>query len=334
MKSKKIIFFVLLSLMLIGAFVAYRGYNIIYGPNVSGNKSHEFFIHSEDEISDVLANLKTSGLLKHDGYLDLIADKMSFTTSSPKSGRYIIEANMSTYDILNKLRLGIQTPVLLTIRGLRKIEHLAGYLGEHLQYDSLHYLTALKTDPDNSLCNYLPDSYEFYWSTNGESFKKRMESYRQKFWDGKPQQVLNHKLTPCEMYILASIVEKESANEAERPDIAGLYINRLKRGIPLQADPTVIFSLDNFSIRRVLTKYLSVDSPYNTYLNQGLPPGPICMPSKSSILSVINARKHDYIYMCAKPDNSGTHAFAETLTQHNRNARAFQRWLNERGIKQ
>ena len=263
----------------------------------------------------------------------MIADKMSFATATPKPGRYVIEPGMSTYDILNTFRLGQQSPISLTIRGFRTIEQLSGHLGRQLQYDSTHYLTALKTDVHTSLCDYLPDTYEFFWSTSGTEFNSRMLQYADKFWSDKNLTILGREFTPCEVMILASIVEKETTYDPEKADVAGVYINRLNRGIPLQADPTVIYGIGDFSIRRVLTKYLSFDSPYNTYLHPGLPPGPICMPSKSSILAVIEARDHDYLFFCAKADNSGTHAFAETLAQHNRNARAFQRWLNERGIR-
>lgn len=331
--SRKNIFLLLFVLILAGcASLAYVIYQKIYGPNVSTDAPIEFFVSDETSNKEVLNSLKKSNILSDDSFLDRIADQMSFSSASPKAGRYLVKDQMSTYEILDMLRQGRQTPVTLTIHGMRTIEDLAGFLGVRLQHDSLHYLEAIKNDPFESLCLYLPDTYEFYWTTDGRKFKERMSAYHKKFWDGKSKTVLGYDLTPCEIYTLASIVERETQYDAERPDVAGLYVNRLKKGMLLQADPTVVYSMGDFSIRRVLTKYLSHNSPYNTYLNIGLPPGPICMPSKSSLMAVINARKHDYLYMCAKADNSGTHAFAETLSQHNRNARAFQRWMNERGI--
>lgn len=332
MNWRKIILTLLILLLLAGGIASYI-YKIIYGSNVETNEPIEFYISGDDSIDNVLSNLKSNNVFSDHKFLDLIADKMSFTTSKPKPGRYTFNSGMSTYDVLNKLRLGIQTPIMLTIQGMRTIEDLAGFLGRELQHDSLHYLERIRTNPDKSLCNFLPDTYELYWSTTGNQFKDRMATYHKKFWQDKPRKISGIDMSPCEVYILASIVEKETSYDPEKADVAGVYINRLKRGMPLQADPTVIFSIGDFSIRRVLTRYLSFDSPYNTYLHTGLPPGPICMPSKSSIMAVLNAKKHDYIYFCAKADNSGTHAFAETLAQHNRNARAFQRWMNQRGIR-
>ncbi len=333
MSRRKILIPVIFIIILFAIALAYFAYKTIYGPNVSVTEPTEFIVDNDVSSVEILDLLKESQTLINSNYLDLIAEQMSFTSSTPKAGRYLISPGMSSYDILNMLRQGKQTPVSLTIRGMRKIENLAGFLGHQLQHDSLHYLQALRTDDDKSLCNHLPDTYEFYWTTNGVQFKERMSGYYHRFWDGKSTRILGYNFTPCDIYILASIVEKETTYDAEKADVAGVYINRLNRGMPLQADPTIIFALDDFSIQRVLTKYLDIDSPYNTYKYAGLPPGPICMPSKSSLEAVLNANKHDYIYFCAKPDISGTHAFAETLAQHNRNARAFQRWLNQRGIK-
>jgi UPF0755 protein len=333
MSLKKIFFYTFFILFILAAALAYFAFQKIYGPNVTTVDDIEFFISDEKSANDVLTSIKNRNILDDDRFLDLIAERMSYSTTEPKPGRYLIKNEMSTYDIINMLRLGKQAALMLTIHEMRTIEDLAGFLGGHLQFDSLHYLSAIKDDPYMALCLYLPDTYEFYWTTNGAQFKERMATYHTKYWRTKKKTLLGLELTPCEIYTLASIVEKETTFADEKPDVAGLYINRLKKGMLLQADPTVIYSVGDFSIRRVLTKYLSADSPYNTYLHTGLPPGPICMPSQSSLRGVLNAKKHDYLYMCAKADNSGTHAFAETLAQHNRNARAFQRWMNERGIK-
>lgn len=330
---KKAILFIFLALLVAGGALAYLGYNEIYAPNTAQNSAVPFVINFDDSSTEVLNNLKSSGALKSTSYIDLIASQMKFQDSRTKPGRYSIKPGMSTYEMLNMLRLGLQTPVNITIQGERTIEDLAGFLGTQLARDSTHYLKAIKQDEFTSLCNYLPNTYEFYWTTDGDEFRKRMKKESDAFWKNKSTTILDYKITPCEIITLASIVEKESAYNPEKPTIAGVYINRLKKGIPLQADPTVIFGMGDFSIRRVLNKYLSVDSPYNTYLHAGLPPGPICMPSMASIEAVLHAKKHSYIYFCAKPDNSGTHAFASTLSEHNRNARAFHRWMNQRGIK-
>lgn len=330
---KKAILLILAALLVIGALVAYIGYNKIYAPNTRIESDAIFHIESDQTPQVVVQNLKKSGLLADTSFVDLIAKQMKYTASTPKVGRYEISPGMSTYDIINKLRLGKQSPISLTIQGERTIEELAGFLGHNLEKDSMHFLQAIKEDPHESICHYLPNTYEFYWNTTGTAFRERMKRESAKYWQDKNTTILGLEMTPCEIITLASIVEKESAYNPEKPTIAGVYINRLNRGIPLQADPTVIFSMGDFSIRRVLNKYLTKDSPYNTYLYPGLPPGPICMPSMASIEAVLRAEKHSYIYFCAKPDNSGRHAFASSLSQHNRNARAFQRWLNQRGIK-
>lgn len=330
--NRKTFFLIGILLICIVVFLAYSAYEAIYGPNVDLSEPKEFFITGSDDIPNILERIKSDDVLREEQYLDLIAERMKFSTSTPKPGRYLIQPDMSVHQLLDMLRQGKQAPISLTIRGKRTIEDLAGFLGQHLQHDSLHYLQAIHHQEYESLCDYLPDTYEFFWTTNGSQFAQRMKSYASKFWEEKQLKILGRDFTPCEIYILASIIEKETTYDAEKDDIAGVYINRLNIGMPLQADPTIIFSIGDFSIRRVLTKYLTTPSPFNTYLNPGLPPGPICMPSKSSLLAVLNASKHDYLYFCAKADNSGTHAFAETLSQHNRNARAFQRWMNQRGI--
>lgn len=332
-RTRKILLVLILITLGAAAGVGYFAYKMVYGPTVKGPEAHEFYLYPETGHDELLSQLKNSGALKHPSYLNFVAGQMSFEESRLKPGRYDLKPGMSTFELLDLIRLGKQSPLNLTLHGFRKSDELAGFLGKKLMYDSLHYADAIAVGNDSTLCKYLPDTYEFYWSTDGQQFNERMASYHHQYWENKETTILGLKLTPCEIYILASIVEKETTYDPEKPDIAGVYINRLNRGIPLQADPTVVYSIGDFSIRRVLTSYLSFESPYNTYLNAGLPPGPICMPSKASLEAVVNASNHDYLYFCARPDNSGKHAFAETLAQHNRNARAFQRWMNQQGIK-
>ena len=330
--TRKTIFLFCFVLVCLAAGLAYYAYQTVYGPNVSLEEPTAFTITGTDNTSTILDKIESENLLGDSRYLGLIADQMKFMQSTPKPGRYMIQPHMSAYELLDMLRQGKQAPVSLTIQGHRTIESLAGFLGQQLMYDSAHFSEAIQTDEYKSLCDYLPDTYEFFWTTDGKQFANRMSTYYDKFWEDKELKILGREFTPCEVYILASIVEKETTYDPEKNSIAGVYINRLNIGMPLQADPTVIFSVGDFSIRRVLNKYLTNPSPYNTYINTGLPPGPICMPSKSSLMAVLNAEHHDYLFFCAKADNSGTHAFAETLAQHNRNARAFQRWMNQRGI--
>ena len=180
---------------------------------------------------------------------------------------------------------------------------------------------------------FIPNTYEFYWNTSAERFIQRMNGEYKIFWsDDRIAKAENLKLKPVEVSVLASIIELESMHNDENQTIAGVFINRLKKGMPLQSDPTIIFAWQDFSIRRVLNKHREIKSPYNTYRNRGLPPGPICIPSISSIDAVLNYEKHNYLYFCAKDDFSGYHNFAGTLSEHNRNARLYQHALNKRRI--
>nr|HRO74132.1 endolytic transglycosylase MltG [Saprospiraceae bacterium] len=209
--------------------------------------------------------------------------------------------------------------------------------------DSITFLNYLK-DPevaaslgynqDNFLTMFIPNTYEMFWTSTPESFVKRMKKEYDNFWtQDRINKLTANNLTPTEAYIIASIVEKESNYTPEKPVIAGVYLNRLHAGERLQADPTVVFAMGDFSIQRVLYTHLKTDSPYNTYLNTGLPPGPICMPSMASLEAVINVDKHKYMFFCARPDNSGIHVFAETYQEHLKNADNFSKWLNSLNIK-
>ena len=180
---------------------------------------------------------------------------------------------------------------------------------------------------------FIPNTYELYWNCSSDEFLSRMQRENERFWQSRERKLARTGLNRIEAYTLASIVYEETKRTDEMPRMAGVYINRLKRGMPLQADPTVRFALGDFSIRRVLNKHLEVDSPYNTYRHPGLPPGPICMPSIAAIDAVLDYENHDYLYFCAKDDLSGSHTFARSLAEHNRNAQAYARALNRRGIR-
>lgn len=253
-----------------------------------------------------------------------------------RPGSYVVEPHMSNLALVRKLRNGQQDPLRLTIGKFRTPQQLNDYLNSKLmhkdfniQLDSFHLI--------------LPDTYEVYWTINPEQFIQRMEDEYNRFWTTEvgPQGELRCDLLELsdngnarlEIIILASIVDEETNNNAEKPLIASVYINRLERGMPLQADPTVKYAVGDFTIKRILNKHLSVESPFNTYLHTGLPPAPICLPSKASIDAVINAKETNYLYFCASDKMDGTHRFAATLAEHNRNAAAFHKALNQRGIK-
>ena len=253
-----------------------------------------------------------------------------------RPGSYIVEPHMRQLALVRKLRNGQQDPIRLTIGKFRTPQQLNKYLNNKLmhkdfniQLDSFHLI--------------LPDTYEFYWTVSPEQFMQRMEDEYNRFWTTEvgPQGELRCDLLELsdngnarlETMILASIVDEETNNNAEKPLIASVYINRLERGMPLQADPTVKYAVGDFTLKRILNKHLAVESPFNTYLHAGLPPAPICLPSKASIDAVINAKETNYLYFCASDKLDGTHRFAATLAEHNANAARYHRALERMGIK-
>ncbi|MBN1339620.1 MAG: endolytic transglycosylase MltG, partial [Bacteroidales bacterium] len=257
-------------------------------------------------------------------------------------GKYEIHGGMSNNELINLLRSGQQTPVNLIFNNISTKPQLARRLADQIEADSLS-LISLMEDPEyparfgftgeTILCMFLPNTYEVFWNITPEKLFERMNREYKAFWnENRSQKAAYLKLSPVEVGILASIVEKETAKEDEKPSIAGVYLNRLKYGWKLQADPTIIYAWGDFSINRVLNIHKQLDSPYNTYLYSGLPPGPICLPSISSIESVLNAETHDYFFFCARADFSGYHEFARTASRHAVNANKYRRALDERGI--
>ena len=262
---------------------------------------------------------------------------------STRKGYFELKGSTSIYRAARRLAAGSQTPIQFTFNNLRLTEQLVERADECL-YMCSDSLSALLNDkalcasygftPTTIKAMFLPDTYEFYWTVSPHRLVERMHEYYNQFWNDERQAKASKAgLTPLEVSVLASIVEEETAMRDEMPIVAGLYINRLRRGIPLQADPTVKYAVGDFTLRRILNKHLETPSPYNTYLNTGLPPAPIRIPSKTAIEAVLNYRTHNYLYMCAKEDFSGYHNFATTLSEHNRNAARYHSALNRRGIK-
>ena len=245
-------------------------------------------------------------------------------------------------DIYNRIVSRQQTPVRVTIPATRDVQQAIGIISRQIMADSAQLaeythpiaMSCFGYDKANIPAFFLPDTYEVYWDITAEDFFEKMAGWNRKYWnEERKAKAKAAGLTPLQVATLASIVDEETANTAEMPTVAGLYINRLKRGMPLQADPTVKFALGDPTRQRILKKDLEVNSPYNTYKHTGLPPGPIRIPSKQAIESVLNHSKHNYLYMCAKEDFSGTHNFAKTLSEHNANAKRYQNALNKLNIK-
>ncbi|MFQ5335309.1 MAG: endolytic transglycosylase MltG [Flavobacteriales bacterium] len=333
----------LIVILISAAFFARHFYKVIYQPNVviSGKKSAFFYIPTGSDAHDV-ANLLYEGnyILNRNSFEWLMQKKNYFNHVHP--GRYKLKNGMSNNELINMLRSGQQLPLRITLHNFRFKEALAGKVGALLEADSASII-ALLTDAafagrygfntESIMTMFIPDTYEFLWNTSAEEFLQRIAEEYKKFWTEKRlRQARALGLQQSEVSILAGIVQKETAHADEMPVVAGVYLNRLKKGMLLQADPTVVFAVGDFSIRRVLNVHKEVDSPYNTYKYSGLPPGPICMATKTAIDAVLNAGKHHYLYFCAKEDFSGYHNFAKTYAQHRINARKYQAALNKRRI--
>lgn len=316
-------------------------YQMLYSPNFLINADDKFIIIEENtDFNELIKKLEDDTLINDILSFSFLSKLMEYQENI-KIGAYKVKMNMSNYEMITMLRSGNQTPIKLTFTYARKIEDLAEKITTKLKMskdDLLNYLNEninnysgfKKTD---IISIFLPDTYEVYWNISPEKLTNKMYSEYKKFWNEERLSKLDKiNLNQKEAIVLASIVASESRMLDEADRIAGLYINRLNRNMRLQADPTLIFAANDFTIRRVLNKHKKIKSPYNTYIHRGLPPGPIRLASKKYIDAVLNYEKHNYIYMCAKEDFSGYHAFATNLYDHNRNAKKFQIALNMRKI--
>jgi len=326
--------------------VALAGTGIFYylryfGPNVTGKQEY-LYIHTGATFGDVYADMSKEGMLSDSVSFRDAAISMHYV-NNVKPGRYRLHEGMSNRKLINMLKSGTQEPVTIAIKNLRLKEDFAGFMSKKLEADSasiIHlldssaYVKQFGFSPENVYTMVLPNTYQFKWNSSPRKiFSKLFDEY-QKFWTPERKlKAAEMKLNPIKVTILASIVDAEALHDSEMPTIAGLYLNRMKKGMKLEADPTVIFALHDFSIHRVLRQQLATNSPYNTYMYTGLPPGPIMMPSLNAINSVLDYQHHDYLYMCAKPDFSGYTNFAATPAQHQINAKAFQEALNKRNIR-
>ncbi len=305
-------------------------------------KSCYFFIHTGSGFREVKDSLIKKGYLNNPKYFEWLSIRKRYD-QHVKPGRYRLVNGMQNNALINLLRSGNQEPVRVVIQNVRTRAELAGKLGRYLETDSAQllelfdnpsHLAKYDISPSNLFALFIPDTYEFLWNTSATQLLKRMHDASEIFWTAQRRKLADSlHLSVAEVIVLASIVEKESNKNDEKPVIAGVYLNRLKKQMPLQADPTVIFAWNDFSIRRVLKKHTELQSPYNTYFRSGLPPGPICMPSVSSIEAVLKAENHSYYYFCAREDLSGYHNFAADLEGHNQNARKYQKALNKMNVK-
>ncbi|MCL1942455.1 MAG: endolytic transglycosylase MltG [Candidatus Azobacteroides sp.] len=323
--------------MLVVAGAAYAYYYYFKKPNFFPLKTTYIYIRPDMPFDSVLVQLRNAGKMKDEKSFLLLSDHKKYP-GNIKPGRYAIKPEMNNDALLRNLITGKQTPVKLTFNNIRTIPQFAGRIADQLMTDSLTWMAVFqnKTFLSESGFTYetlpamfIPNTYEMYWNVSPEKFCERMKKEYERFWN--PERTAKAGeigLTPVQVSTLASIVEEETNKKDELPIVAGLYINRLKTGMKLQADPTVKFAVGDFSLRRVLNVHLGADSPYNTYQNYGLPPGPIRFPSIRTIDAVLNYTHHNYIYMCAKEDLSGRHNFAVTAQQHNANRDKYIQALN------
>ncbi len=328
--------FALLIVCVIGCVFYLR----VLAPNVTKEKAY-LYIHSHDDFSDVLHSLEQNNLLKNTTSFEWLARKKGYP-QFVKSGKYLLKAGMSNNQIVNMLRSGRQEAVNLVFNNIRTNEQLAGKLAKQIETDSAtlshafnnpDFLSTYKTTPEEVRLLFIPNTYKIWWNISTEQLMKRIQKEYEIFWnDDRDAKASAAGLNRKEVSIIASIVEEETNQKAEKATVASVYVNRVKKGMLLQADPTVKYAVGDFTIKRILNKHLTVDSPYNTYRYAGIPPGPICIPSISSIDAVLENKKTDYLYFCAKEDFSGYHNFAQNIEGHLINARKYQKALNQRKI--
>lgn len=351
MAGKKISFFrkVIISFILLliigGGIGIYWGYTLVYQPNVklSGKSVEYFYIPTGSTFDDVMNSLSEKQVIVNRASFQRLAELKNYKTKI-RPGRYRIRDKMNNNELVNMLRAGIQEPVQLAFNSIRTKEQLASRVGKKLEADSVELLDMLNSNEfaakynlnkENILTLFIPNTYEMYWNTSVAEFIERMDKEYNNFWNEKRKAKAKEiGLSQTQVAVLASIVQAEQNRfDDEKPVIASLYLNRLRIGMPLQSDPTLIYALGDFTINRVLNADKEIDSPYNTYKNSGLPPGPINLPEISSLDAVLNSRKSNYIYMCAKEDFSGRHNFATTIEQHAIYAKRFRDALDKHNIK-
>lgn len=325
-------------LITIATVAVFYAYLIFYGSGVE--REHILYLPSNISYEKVVDSLKP--YIKHHTAFDIYAKRINLSNSY-KSGCYLLEPDMSVIEVARMIKLGVQEPIDLTINNVRLISQLASKLSQRIEADSVDLMQAFSSvellkevgfTPQTLLSMFIPNTYEVYWSITPEEFVRKMHREYNRFWT--PERDAKRKrlnLSRLKVMTLASIIYEETAKNDEMATIAGVYLNRLRIGMPLQADPTVKYAMQDFDLRRVLFAHLKYDSPYNTYMYRGVPPSPICMPSIAAIDAVLNPEKHSYLYFCARPTFDGYHSFARTLSEHNANSRKYSAELNRRNIK-
>jgi UPF0755 protein len=342
-RNSRIILLAFIVLAAAGAIGVYQKY--IAGPAVpEGLANYTVTIPTGVGFEAVVDSLTEKGILEDEQIFRLFAERMAYVRHPMRAGRFEVVPGWNMIELIRHLRSGPQAPVSVVLTNERLPVDVAAKVSRFIEPDSTDLLGAMQDEdliaqlgfePATLMSLFIPNTYELYWNTSPQAFLERMAKEHERFWSSQGRRAKAESLTlrPAEVYTLASIVEKETLVDKEKTRIAGVYLNRLDIGMRLQADPTAVFARRDFGTPRVTDYHTKYDSPYNTYLYAGLPPGPITMASISSIDAVLNAEQHNYLYFCAKGDGSGQHAFARNLAAHNRNAAIYRRNLRQRGLR-
>lgn len=335
---KKCLRYLFLTALSVGGAVAVWGLISFKGNAVK--QPTELYISKRCDYQGMLDSLRPK--IKHHTAFDLYARRLHLEEHF-KPGHYQLEEGMNIIEIVRMIKLGLQTPVHITMNNVKISAHLAAKLAPQLDADSAELMAAFTSkelarevgfDSLTLFSMFLPNTYEVWWTSSPEELVRRMKREYDRFWnEDRDAKRKRSGLSRLEVMTLASIVYEETRKADEMPRVAGVYLNRLKKGMPLQADPTIKYAMQNFTLRRILHKHLKYPSPYNTYINKGLPPSPICMPGREAVEAVLNFETHDYLYFCARPTFDGYHNFARTYSEHLKNARAYSAELNRRKIR-
>lgn len=342
-KKSKLLLTLFVSSVLLGFIMAaYTAYYVLVKPNVAGNKRIHLYIPTDSTYTDLLIQLQNKNAIKDIWSFEIVA-QMKDLPYKVKSGHYVLSPGMNNRQIVNLLRAGLQEPVKLVIYNIRTKEEFAGLVGRTIELDSSYIINQLNNDSfcaslglDTAtvLSHFIVDNYELWWNTSFAKLMDKFNAAHNRFWnEDRKAKAAPLKLKKHEVVTLASIVEKEAIFNKELPTIAGVYLNRLKIGMPLQADPTLVFARRDFDAKRVTNYHKDYDSPYNTYKYSGLPPGPICMPRQISINAVLNAESHQYLFFCANPDLSGYSIFSKTYNEQINVANRYRRKLDALNIR-
>lgn len=333
----------LLVVFTIGAWWMYHKY--VTGARIPTDlKEYVVQIPTGSSFQEVATLLQEKGILKESQLFEVLAERMNYIKSPMRAGQYEVKPGWNTVQLIRHLRGGKQKPVKVVLTNERMAENVAAKIARFIEADSSDiwqlfqnkdYLQEIGYTTETLMSLFIPNTYEVFWNTSPKSFMDRMIKEHERFWKQKNRLIKAKALDlePWEVYTLASIVEKETSKNIEKPKMAGVYLNRLEQDILLQADPTSVFARRDFNTRRVTNYHTKFDSPYNTYKYKGLPPGPIAMSSINSIDAVLDSEDHEYLFFCAKGDGSGLHNFAKTLAAHNQNAAIYRANLRKRGLR-